>query len=157
MANEIRAVLIPIETDRKLLLPNAMVAEVMAMRSIDDSAAEDDWVLGTVSWRGWDIPLIDFGLLTGYQIDEPADPVSTDTIAVLKCINHPEDLPYFAVLSRGIPKLQLVSRGDIQLHEEQDVVHHAIASLVSIEEEMADIPNMNYLETQLIGLTGEPA
>lgn len=157
MANEIRAVLIPIETDRKLLLPNAMVAEVMAMRSIDDSAAEDDWVLGTVSWRGWDIPLIDFGLLTGYQNDEPADPVSTDNIAVLKCINHPEDLPYFAVLSRGIPKLQLVSRGDIQLHEEQDVVHHAIASLVSIEEEMADIPNMNYLETQLIGLTGEPA
>ena len=157
MANEIRAVLIPIETDRKLLLPNAMVAEVMAMRSIDDSAAEDDWVLGTVSWRGWDIPLIDFGLLTGYQNDEPADPVSTDNIAVLKCINHPEDLPYFAVLSRGIPKLQLVSRGDIQLHEEQDVVHHAIASLVSIEEEMADIPNMNYLETQLIGLTGELA
>ena len=157
MANEIRAVLIPIETDRKLLLPNAMVAEVMAMRSIDDSAAEDDWVLGTVSWRGWDIPLIDFGLLTGYQNDEPADPVRTDNIAVLKCINHPEDLPYFAVLSRGIPKLQLVSRGDIQLHEEQDVVHHAIASLVSIEEEMADIPNMNYLETQLIGLTGEPA
>ena len=157
MANEIRAVLIPIETDRKLLLPNAMVAEVMAMRSIDDSDVDEDWVLGTVSWRGWDIPLIDFGLLTGYQNDEPTDLASTDNIAVLKCINHPEDLPYFAVLARGIPKLQLVSRGDIQLHEEQEVIHHAIASLVSIEEEMADIPNMNYLETQLINLTGEPA
>ncbi len=157
MANDIRAVLIPIETDRKLLLPNAMVAEVMAMRSIDDSEAKEDWVLGTVSWRGWDIPLIDFGLLTGYQNEESPTLASTDNIAVLKCINHPEDLPYFAVLSRGVPKLRLVSRGDIQLHEEKDVNHHAIASLVSIEEEMADIPNMNYLETQLISLTGEPA
>jgi len=157
MANDIRAVLIPIETDRKLLLPNAMVAEVMAMRSIDDSDADESWILGTVSWRGWDIPLIDFGLLTGYQNDDPAELASTDNIAVLKCINHPENMPYFAVLSRGIPKLQLVSRGDIQLHEEQDVNHHAIASLVSIEDEMADIPNMNYIETQLISLTGEPA
>jgi chemosensory pili system protein ChpC len=157
MANDIRAVLIPIETDRKLLLPNAMVAEVMAMRSIDDSDADESWILGTVSWRGWDIPLIDFGLLTGYQNDDPADLASTDNIAVLKCINHPENMPYFAVLSRGIPKLQLVSRGDIQLHEEQEFIHHAIASLVSIEDEMADIPNMNYIETQLISLTGEPA
>ncbi|GAA4814698.1 chemotaxis protein CheW [Marinicella pacifica] len=157
MANEIRAVLIPIEANRKLLLPNAMVAEVMAMRSIDDIETDQKWLLGTVSWRGWDIPLIDFGLLTGYQHEEPTNLVSTDNIAVLKCINHPQDLPYFAVLSRGIPKLQLVSRGDIQLHEEQEVIHHAIASLVSIEDEMADIPNMNYLETQLISLTAEPA
>lgn len=157
MANDIRAVLIPIETDRKLLLPNAMVAEVMAMRSIDDSDSDESWILGTVSWRGWDIPLIDFGLLTGYQNDDPSDLASTDNIAVLKCINHPENMPYFAVLSRGIPKLQLVSRGDIQLHEEQEFINHAIASLVSIEDEMADIPNMNYIETQLISLTGEPA
>ncbi|MCX7544263.1 chemotaxis protein CheW [Marinicella gelatinilytica] len=157
MANEIRAVLIPIETNRKLLLPNAMVAEVMAMRSIDDIDVNEDWILGTVSWRGWDIPLIDFGLLTGYQSDDVKEMATTDNIAVLKCINHPENLPYFAVLSRGIPKLQLVSRGDIQLHEEKEVNHHAIASLVSIEDEMADIPNMNYLETQLISLTGEPA
>ena len=127
MANDIRAVLIPIETNRKLLLPNAMVAEVMAMRSIDDSGVDEPWILGTVTWRGWDIPLIDFGLLTGYQHDEPRAVASTDNIAVLKCINHPKDLPYFAVLSRGIPKLQLVSRGDIQLHEEKDVNHHAIA------------------------------
>lgn len=157
MANEIRAVLIPIETDRKLLLPNAMVAEVMAMRSIDKDAGQEEWILGTVSWRGWDIPLIDFGLLTGYQNDQDVSLASTDNIAVLKCINHPEKIPYFAVLSRGIPKLQLVSRGDIQLHEEKEVNHHAIASLVSIEDEMADIPNMNFLETQLISLTGEPA
>lgn len=157
MANEIRAVLIPIETNRKLLLPNAMVAEVMAMRSIDDIDVNEDWILGTISWRGWDIPLIDFGLLTGYQSDDVKEMATTDNIAVLKCINHPENLPYFAVLSRGIPKLQLVSRGDIQLHEEKEVNHHAIASLVSIEDEMADIPNMNYLETQLISLTGEPA
>jgi chemosensory pili system protein ChpC len=150
MENEIRAVLIPIEEERKLLLPNAMVAEVLGMRSIEDVESDEKWLLGTVSWRGWDIPLIDFAALTGAEIE---DDINTNyNLAVLKSINHPEDMPYFAVLSRGIPKLQLVSRGDMQLHEEKQINHNAIASLVSIQDEMADIPNMNYLETNLISL-----
>ncbi len=155
MSNEIRAVLIPIETDRKLLLPNAMVAEVLGMRSIDNIEQDVDWVLGTVSWRGWDIPLIDFAVLTGSEADSTIK--SSYNLAVLKSINHPEDMPYFAVLSRGIPKLQLVSRGDMQLHEEKAINHNAIASLVSIQDEMADIPNMNYLETNLISITQSAA
>ncbi|MCB1582354.1 MAG: chemotaxis protein CheW [Xanthomonadales bacterium] len=150
MDNEIRAVLIPIEEGRKLLLPNAMVAEVLGMRSIEDVETTEKWLLGTVSWRGWDIPLIDFAVLTG---TESSDDIGNNyNLAVLKSINHPEDMPYFAVLSRGIPKLQLVSRGDMQLHEEKQINHNAIASLVSIQDEMADIPNMNYLETNLISL-----
>lgn len=154
MSNEIRAVLIPIEEDRKLLLPNTMVAEVLAMRSIDSLELEEDWILGTVTWRGWDIPLIDFATLTGAAKDQDID--SSFNLAVLKSINHPESMPYFAVLSRGIPKLQLVSRGDMQLHEEKSINHNAIASLVSIQDEMADIPNMNYLESNIIALT-QPA
>jgi len=150
MSNEIRAVLIPIEADRKLLLPNAMVAEVLGMRSIDQLDSDVDWVLGTVSWRGWDIPLIDFAVLTGADTDDDVN--SAYNLAVLKSINHPEEMPYFAVLSRGIPKLQLVSRGDMQLHEEKSINHNAIASLVSIHDEMADIPNMNYLETNLVSI-----
>ena len=155
MSNEIRAILIPIEEGRKLLLPNAMVAEVLGMRTIDEIDQDVDWVLGTVSWRGWDIPLIDFAVLTG--ADAEVDINSSYNLAVLKSINHPEDMPYFAVLSRGIPKLQLVSRGDMQLHEEKSINHNAIASLVSIQEEMADIPNMNYLETNLISITQSAA
>jgi chemosensory pili system protein ChpC len=154
MSNEIRAVLIPIEEDRKLLLPNAMVAEVLGMRTIDDLDVDEPWVLGTVSWRGWDIPLIDFARLTNAEASDSVE--SSNNLAVLKCINRPEDMPYFAVLSRGIPKLQLVSRGDMQLHEQMQINHNAIASLVSIHEEMADIPNMNYLESNLIALT-QPA
>lgn len=155
MSNDIRAVLIPIEEGRKLLLPNAMVAEVLGMRTIDDIEQDVDWVLGTVSWRGWDIPLIDFAVLTGADVQDSVS--SSYNLAVLKSINHPEDMPYFAVLSRGIPKLQLVSRGDMQLHEEKSINHNAIASLVSIQDEMADIPNMNYLETNLISITQSAA
>ncbi len=155
MSNEIRAVLIPIEEDRKLLLPNAMVAEVLGMRSIESTDQDVDWMLGTVSWRGWEIPLIDFAVLTGSAAE--TDINTSYNLAVLKSINHPEDMPYFAVLSRGIPKLQLVSRGDMQLHEQKKINHNAIASLVSIQDEMADIPNMNYLETNLISITQSAA
>ncbi len=150
MENEIRAVMIPIDTERKVLLPNAMVAEVMSLRNIEKIDDVEPWVMGQISWRGWDLPLIDFAVLTG---GEPVDELNkTYNIAVLKCINRPEDMPYFAILSRGIPKLQLVSRGDMQLHEDRSINHNAIASLVSIHDETADIPNMNYLEWSLLAV-----
>lgn len=147
MENEIRAVLVPIEEERKMLLPNAMVAEVMSLRDITEIDGADPWLLGKVTWRGWDLPLIDFAVLTGGNSLKELN--KGHNIAVLKCINSPEKLPYFAVLSRGIPKLQLVSRGDMQLHEDKTINHNAIASLVSIHDETADIPNMNYLEQSL--------
>ncbi|WP_154222202.1 chemotaxis protein CheW [Marinicella rhabdoformis] len=151
MENEIRAVLVPVEEDRKLLLPNAMVAEVMSLRDLEPYENVDEWVLGKVTWRGWDLPVVDFAVLTGGKKIERLD--KSFNVAVLKCINTPEKLAYFAVLSRGIPKLQVVSRGDMQLHEDKTINHNAIASLVSIHEETADIPNMNYLEQSLIVVT----
>ena len=151
MENEIRAVLVPVEEDRKLLLPNAMVAEVMSLREVDPYDNADPWLLGKVTWRGWDLPLIDFAVLTGGAESDALD--KSYNIAVLKCINSPDKMPYFAVLSRGIPKLQVVSRGDMQLHEDMMINHNAIASLVSIQDETADIPNMNYLEQSLIAVT----
>ncbi len=151
MENEIRAVLVPVEDDRKLLLPNAMVAEVMSLREIEKYEESEAWLLGKVSWRGWDLPLIDFAVLTGG--DATASMEKNYNIAVLKCINTPDKMAYFAVLSRGIPKLQVVSRGDMQLHEDKTINHNAIASLVSIHDETADIPNMNYLEQSLVSVT----
>ena len=151
MENEIRAVLVPVEEDRKLLLPNAMVAEVMSLREVDPYDNADPWLLGKVTWRGWDLPLVDFAVLTGGEKSNVLQ--KGYNIAVLKCINSPEEMAYFAVLSRGIPKLQVVSRGDMQLHEDKTINHNAIASLVSIHDETADIPNMNYLEQSLIVVT----
>ena len=151
MENEIRAVLVPVEEDRKLLLPNAMVAEVMSLREVDPYDNADPWLLGKVTWRGWDLPLVDFAVLTGGEKSNVLQ--KGYNIAVLKCINSPEEMAYFAVLSRGIPKLQVVSRGDMQLHEDKTINHNAIASLVSIHDETADIPNMNYLEQSLIAVT----
>ncbi|MCF6300833.1 MAG: chemotaxis protein CheW [Proteobacteria bacterium] len=150
MSNEIRAVLIPIEKGRKLLLPNATVAEIMGYKSVDISDTGKKWIIGSISWRGWQLPLIDFAILTGSKII-PVDERNCN-IAILKSINHPDKLPYFAVLSRGIPKLQLISRGDMQMHEDKIINHNAIASLVSVKDETADIPNMNFLETKLIEL-----
>lgn len=151
MENEIRAVMVPVEDERKMLLPNAMVAEVMSLRDVDPVEGAEPWLIGKVPWRGWDLPLIDFAVLTGGAAMEKME--KSYNIAVLKSINTPEKMPYFAVLSRGIPKLQLVSRGDMQLHEDMTINHNAIASLVSIHDETADIPNMNYLEQSLVAVT----
>lgn len=154
MLNEIRAVLIPTAKDRKLLLPNAMVAEVMTYRDPEPVDLGKKWITGAIDWRGNRLFLIDFAYLT----DETANTEhnrKSHNIAVIKTINYTDKMSHFAVLSKGIPKLQLVSRGDMQLHEDRPIKHSAIASLVSIQDETADIPDMNYLESNLIEVKGE--
>ena len=150
MLNEIRAVLIPTAKERKLLLPNAMVAEVMTYREPDPVKTGADWVIGTIDWRGSQLYVIDFARLTHAE-GEDSD-LASKNIAVIKTINYADKLSHFAVVSKGIPKLQLVSRGDMQLHEDRPIKHNAIASLVSVQEETADIPNMNYLESNIIAV-----
>lgn len=154
MSNEIRAVLIPTGENRKLLLPNAMVAEIMPLELKETYSGDEKWLLGYISWRGWNLPVIDFSILTHTQTDSEKKS-KIKNVAVLKSINTPDKLPYFAVLSSGIPKLQMISRGDMQMHESKESSHNAIASLVSVRDETADIPNMNYLEQSLVKFAKE--
>lgn len=153
MSNEIRAVLIPTAEDRKLLLPNAMVAEIMPLELSETYGGDEQWLLGYMSWRGWSLPVIDFAMLT--DSDAKGSKKKAQNVAVLKSINTPEEQPYFAVVSSGIPKLQMISRGDMQMHESSKAHHNAIASLVSVHDETADIPNMNYLERRLMAFVKE--
>ena len=55
-------------------------------------------------------------------------------------------MPYFAIVVNGVPKLQLVTQGDLQVHEAEDGDSNAIASKVTIQEEMSEIPNIRFLE-----------
>ncbi len=148
MTDQIRAIIIPITEERRLLLPNAMVAEVMNYRKPDNPESKYAWHRGEIEWRGWSVPLIDFASLTDHDVD--VNESEFKNIAILKSINYSDKLPFFAVISRGIPKLHNVSRGDMQMHENTELTHNAISSLVTINEETADIPNMNYLESNLI-------
>jgi chemosensory pili system protein ChpC len=144
MANEIRGIMIPVAEDRRVLLPNAIIAEVVSYKELTEIKSSPPWLLGNFDWRGFSIPVVCYDtLISGKRSDSHKN---TGRVAVIKALGDIEKMPYFAIVVNGVPKLQLVTQGDLQVHEAEDGDSNAIASKVTIQEEMSEIPNIRFLE-----------
>ena len=63
-ADELYSLLIPL-TDERLIVPRACVAEVIRFSKPERREGSGDWMLGTVTWNGRDLPIIAFEGVTG--------------------------------------------------------------------------------------------
>lgn len=63
--NAIRTLIIPVGRS-SLLVPNALVVEVLRRVELSESQAHDvDWLMGLASWREREIPVLAFSVLLG--------------------------------------------------------------------------------------------
>jgi len=105
------------------------------------------WLLGKVHWRGWSIPLISYSGLVHGSLEE----IGPQTrIAVIKSINHIDELPYIAIINDGVPRLQTITQGDLQAHETKAEDHPGMAFRVTIHDELAEIPDMQEIERHVL-------
>ncbi|MEN1957450.1 chemotaxis protein CheW [Luteimonas changyuni] len=103
---DIRGVLMQVEGAR-LLMPNAMIAEVLSYAPPEPLADAPDWLLGRIRWRGWQLPLASFSRLAGIADDAGG---LGSKVVVLKALGGDSHLPYVALLTKGFPRLVTVSR-----------------------------------------------
>ena len=127
----------------QLLLPNVSVAEVVGYQEPTKQHGKPDYFLGLVTWRGISIPLI------SYEVANDIDPSPRSGNARIAVINtigkHQQKLPFFAVLTQGIPRLVKVSEEIIKKHDRK--TGKADKSIVKVDGEEAVIPDIEYLET----------
>ena len=136
-----RTLIVPMQ-DRNLLLPNVAVAEVMAYirpRAIDDAP---EWLLGSISWRGKNIPLISYDRLNGI---DTGNGLTQARIVVFNTVQRNSGLEFYALVTVGIPQLRRVNPDALQ-EISGDVLEGAL-SQVQIGEIQAIIPDLDALET----------
>ena len=143
MANEIRGIMIPVTSEKKILLPNAIIAEVVSFKDIHEIVDSPKWLVGNFNWRGYEVPVINYETLSAETKQEND---VKGRVAVIKALGNLENIPYFAIIVKGVPRLQVVTQGDLQVHEVVKHESNAIASIVTINDEMSEIPNIRYLE-----------
>ena len=56
---ELYSLLVPL-ADERLIVPRACVVEVVRYSPPEHSASDKDWMLGTISWNGRDLPVISY-------------------------------------------------------------------------------------------------
>ncbi|VAX06462.1 hypothetical protein MNBD_GAMMA26-227 [hydrothermal vent metagenome] len=141
-ANEIRAVLIPINSGL-LLLPNASVAEIVGYLEPEGQVNSPDWLLGMVSWRGQEVPLVCFDSLIGKP---PEKRGVRARIAICNAIGKNPPRPYIAMLAQSIPRLARVTEEVIEADPEPQELGEAVIEQVLVKGENAWIPDFDKVE-----------
>lgn len=137
----VRTLIIPL-AGRNLLLPNVAIAEVIPYIRPRALAGGPEWLLGAISWRGLNIPLISFDRLHG---QDTAGTLAQARIAVFNSVQADSGLSFYAVVTAGIPQLKRVNAEAMQ--EIPGEAADGILSQVKLGEILAVIPDLATLES----------
>lgn len=140
----VRSQLIPLDGMR-LVMPNTSIAEVISTQETEAIDNMPNWLLGLIVWRGLKIPLLSFEAAVG---DEPTKVSRRARVVVFNAINHQAELPFYAVLAQGIPRLMALTGTAIIDAPDQEatlfVLRHAL-----VDGNPAMIPDLARFEQAL--------
>lgn len=86
--------------ERKMLLPNTAVAELVPYRNVEKIEHAPDWLMGQFEWRGLRLPVISYAALSGQQtqVDEQS------RIVIVNAVGGRQDFRFYALVIQGIPR-----------------------------------------------------
>lgn len=142
---ELATLLIPIE-ENHLILPNVSVAEIL---DFENPEAKDDvptWYLGWLQWRTTRVPVISFEALNDQPFKSTMDSAK---IAIMNGITENDRLPFWGIVTRGAPRLMRVASQEI-VEDREASTGPAEQMQVNVNGELAIIPNIEWIEQQLL-------
>ena len=143
--DDIRGVLIHVEGD-SLLLPNAVVAEVLSFSAPDAVEGAPDWLLGNIRWRGWQMPLVAFSRMAGIAEEQGG---LGSKVVVLKALGGNPKAPYFAVLTQGFPRLVTVTETTLSAEGDDTELLEGVLGRVRLNDDDALVPDLAAIEEQI--------
>ncbi|MBL1276309.1 MAG: chemotaxis protein CheW [Ectothiorhodospiraceae bacterium] len=145
ISSVVRTQLIPL-TDMQLVLPNTCIAEVISLQSIKNIKDSPDWLLGMTHWRGIEIPVISYEKTNGLPTVEHS---KHTRIAVLNSLEGNEQIPFYGIITQGIPKLQSLTMADINSIKNPDTKMPVALQQTTIHDVNAIIPDQPKIEKLL--------
>ena len=137
--DSVRTLIIPLQ-GCNLLLPNVAVAEVVAYmrpRAVENAP---EWMLGTINWRGMNIPLISYDRLYGAADGN----LGQARIAVFNTIDRNSGIKFYAVVTAGIPQLKRITEDMLQ--QQSEGVEGAVCQL-QVGDINTRVPDLAALES----------
>jgi len=135
----------------QVILPNTAVAEIIPYivpDALSDAIGKNapDWLLGIIAWRGITVPLISIETIFGSRYEQQS---KRSSIAIINAVGEAAGVPYFAMVTQGIPRLLQVSATTLSSIDETGDENKAIACHVVFDGDVAIIPDMDEIEVML--------
>jgi len=115
-----------------VIVPNALVAEIISVKDLEDSEDTPAWFLGKMSWRGAEVPLLSFEAASGDKMNK----VNLNTQAVvLYAVGKDGEVtenPYLGLVMSGVPHVSRFAREQIITDVDAVEDHPMVAQKVRI-------------------------
>ncbi len=145
---ELYSLLVPL-VDERLIVPRACVAEVVRYTPPVQKDGNQNWMLGSISWNGRDLPVVAFEGVIGKDV--PA-PTGRTRVVVFYSSTGGVRSGFFGVLTQGFPQLVRVNEDVLQLDSTEGWPSDApILCRVKMINEFPLIPNLEMLEEMIAG------
>lgn len=146
-ALDLSALLLPM-TGQLLVVPTAVVAEIIKRRELQPPEGAPEWLLGYVKWHQDAVPVLSFESLNGQAT---AEQDSGSRIVIIATADGQSVQRHYALLTRGVPNLLRLTPDDI--HQVDGVVPGTAERMkVRVHGQAAAIPDLDYIEKSLLGL-----
>ncbi|MCH7742029.1 MAG: chemotaxis protein CheW [Proteobacteria bacterium] len=130
-----------------ILLPQSTVAEIIPYEPLQRVEGTPDWFLGLLGWRGVQVPVSSFEMLTVERASFSLASVSSASLVVIRGLNNQEDLPYHAMVAQTRPRL--VELTAEMLFETGEVPEKTETARIRFEDDIISIPDLDYVEAAI--------
>lgn len=145
-AQPVRCMFLPL-SDRGLLVPSTGVAEIVGLSPPRPIDASPGWLLGFMSWRGVDVPLLSLEAALG----DEAPPVGVrNRVAIMHTLRADLQPGFYGVVIQRLPTVVLASERNLETGDAD--VSEWIQGAVDLEVGRGLVPGFEYLERQLANL-----
>jgi len=148
---KVRCLTLPLH-GMKLLLPNTVIAEVSDYRETESTSRMPKWLLGILSWRGRNVPVVSFERLLGQESGMRSEETR---FIICNTLSGSNKIPFIALQVEGIPHLLQVDNS--MLERDGATVQSApmIEAHLRLQGESVIVPKMDVIEKMVehLGIT----
>ncbi|MBV1876473.1 MAG: chemotaxis protein CheW [Pseudomonadales bacterium] len=149
LVDELPTFVVPLQKS-SILIPNASVAEIIPYEPLQRVQGTPDWFLGFLGWRGIQVPVASFEMLTIEKASFSLVSVSSASLVVLHAIGQNSEFEYTAIVAQALPEL-------VQLLSAQLITTTEPAARTELTKalyfgQLMSIPDFDYIESKIQGV-----
>ncbi len=144
--NELPTFVVPLQKSN-ILVPNATVAEIIPYEPLQRVQDTADWFLGILAWRGVQVPVVSFEMLTVERASFSLVSVSSASLVVIRAPRRTGDVQYIALVSQALPRLVRIN--PTELTESGEKIELTELMKVRYGDEVLAIPDLDYVESEV--------
>ena len=131
-----------------VILPGDVVAEIIPYEPLQRIGDTPDWFLGLLGWRGIQLPVISFEMLTVERASFSLVSVASASLVIVRGNTDQTLLPFYALVAQTHPAAHEVI--DEMLVNTGGTVERTEVAKVRFNNDVLSVPNLNYLEEALL-------